>query len=83
MTTASNPDSATLLGWYNDAIKARHKLMTGQSLVRIRHGDREMSYNQASLSNLMTYISDLASQLAAAGITVNAPKRGRSRAIVF
>jgi hypothetical protein len=76
-------DVATLQQWLADGEKAYHDLMTGKSLVRIQHGDRDMTFSQANASQLAAYLADLRSQLAALGVATSGPRRGRARAIYF
>ena len=77
-------DLATLQGYLAQAQQAYHELMMGQSLVKIRHNEREMSYGQANKATLAAYIADLNGQIATlqAGGTVTG-RRGRSRSVFF
>lgn len=77
-------DLATLQLYLGQARDAYHQLMLGQSLVKIRHNEREMSYGAADKAALSAYIADLNGQIATlqAGGTVSG-RRGRSRPIYF
>jgi hypothetical protein len=74
---------ATLQQQVAEATAAYHQLMIGQSLVRIRHNAREMSYSQANAADLLAYISTLNAQLAQLGVRTVGPRRGRSRRVIF
>jgi hypothetical protein len=76
-------DLATLTAWHNEAIAARHKLLTGKLAVEVQRGQTgKVSYNQADLAKLNAYIADLAGQIRAAGGSV-AGARGYRRIAYF
>ncbi|SFM71546.1 phage head-tail joining protein [Marinobacter pelagius] len=50
-----------------EAREAYHKLITGQSVVRIQRDGKTVEYSQASKKDLAAYIADLESQLGGAG----------------
>jgi len=48
----------------DDARLALHKLMTGKSVVSIKHDSgKELSFRQADIGSLRAYIADLESQV--------------------
>lgn len=49
------------------AEQARHKIMTGKSTVSISYAGRSVTYNQANLSDLNVYISELKMRLGRGG----------------
>lgn len=57
----------------DDALAARHKLLTGTKMVSVGFGKRQATYQEADLARLDAYIADLRRELA------GNPRRGRSR----
>lgn len=49
----------TLQEQLDEALAARHKLLTGTSRVAVGWGDRRVEYTAAKLSDLDTYIAGL------------------------
>ena len=76
-------DLATLQSYLANAQAAYHALMTGQSLVEIRHNEREMRYTQVNRSALVSYIADLKGQIARLTGQPVTGGRGRARPIFF
>ncbi len=63
-------DQATLLKRYTEATEAYHWLAMGKSLIEGRHSVEMMKFNYTTLAQLSAYISQLAGQLQAQGVTV-------------
>lgn len=59
-------DLVTLKLWLAEAEVAQHKLATGNKPQTVKYnGDREVTFNTASLDRLAAYIASLKSQIAA------------------
>lgn len=59
-------DLATLQSWLAAAETALDKLITGNKVVEIRHGQNElMSFEPAQVGQLRAYIADLKGQIGA------------------
>lgn|GEM_PF-4506568 len=63
----------------DEALAAKHKLLTKGGLTRIRHGEKWLEYRPAQLSELLKYIADLEAEL---GLEPSL-RRTRSRRIQF
>ena len=54
-----------LTAWLNEALQARHRLMTGEQVVQARDSNGEMvTYSTANASRLDDYIKQLRAELA-------------------
>lgn len=60
-----------------EARDAYHKLLTGQTVVRIQRDGKTVEFSQASKRDLAAYIADLESQLGGAG-----RRRGPARLVL-
>lgn len=76
-------EAETLKRWLAEAENALHQVMTGGSVARMRHGDREMSFTLQSSSSLRAYIAELKGRLAALGVPGYSSGRGTARRIFF
>jgi hypothetical protein len=56
-------DQTTAQTWLTQAEAARNAILTGQNPMRLRHGQKDMTFNQASLPALVQYINELRAQL--------------------
>lgn len=63
----------------DEALAAKHTLVTKGGVTRIRHGEKWLEYKPATLSELLKYIADLEAQL---GIEPSL-RRTKSRRILF
>lgn len=76
-------DIATLQANLADAKAKLHQLMTGQSVVEIRHGlNKYMRFNVAKIGDLRAYIADLEGKLVALG-ALTSGGRPRARRVAF
>ena len=69
----------TLQTYRDEAIAARHALMTNGGVVEVRRADRSMRFSTATLRELTAYIAELDRDIAAA--TNEAAGRPRRSAI--
>lgn len=60
-------DLATLQSRLTEAEEALHKLATGERVVTIGHAEGTLTYTQATIGELQAYITQLRSDIAAAG----------------
>lgn len=63
----------TLQQRLDQALEARHKLLTGSATVAVGFGERRLQYAQAQLPALDQYIAELRRQIAGS----SGPARGR------
>jgi arylsulfatase A-like enzyme len=56
-------DPATLQTWLTQAETARNAILTGQNPTRLRHGQKDMTFNEANLPALVQYINELRAAL--------------------
>ena len=56
-------DRETIEAWLAEARQAYHELLTGKLVVELRHGLKTISYNKASLPQLLAYIARLEAEL--------------------
>jgi hypothetical protein len=65
---ATDPiDTATLQTWLSQAETALHNLRIGAGVQRLRHNQKELSYNSTNIGQLALYVSDLRGQLGLPG----------------
>lgn len=70
-------DTETFTARLAEAEEALHRLLTGSQEERVRHGDSEVAYTQAKISDLRAYIAELKVQLGLTG------GKRRARRVVF
>lgn len=61
------PTTEQLQTWLEEAYLARHKLSTGKLPVSLSHGDRSLTFTQASKGALDAYIAQLRTEIQQAG----------------
>lgn len=61
------PTTEQLQRWLEEACAARHKLATGKLPVSLSHGDRSLTFTQATAAALDSYIAQLRAEIKQAG----------------
>jgi len=66
---------ATLQSWYDDALSAKQKLMTGSLTVRVSSPDGSVEFTQSNSDKLDAWIIQLRNWIDAGGITSGSSTR--------